>query len=40
MMKATEMKKPTESEMEILKNLWEEGDSTVREAHELPSAQK
>ena len=40
MMKATEMIKPTESEMEILKIVWEEGDSTVREVHELLSEKK
>lgn len=39
-MKATEMIKTTESEMEILKILWEEGDSTVREVHDLLSASK
>lgn len=32
--------KPTESEMEILQVLWEEGDSTVREVHEILSAKK
>lgn len=39
-MKATEMIKPTESEMGILKILWDEGDSTVREVHDLLSATK
>lgn len=32
--------KPTESEMEILQVLWEKGDSTVREVHEILSAKK
>lgn len=27
--------KPTESELEILQILWEKGDSTVREVHEI-----
>jgi len=27
--------KPTESELEILKILWDQGDSTVRQVHEL-----
>jgi len=27
--------KPTESELEILKILWSQGDSTVRQVHEL-----
>jgi BlaI family penicillinase repressor len=40
MMKETEMIKPTESEMEILKILWEKGDSTVREVHDLLSESK
>jgi predicted transcriptional regulator len=35
-----EIIKPTESEMEILQVLWEEGDSTVREIHEILSAKK
>lgn len=39
-MKATEIIKPTESEMDILKILWEEGDSTVREVHDQLSANK
>ena len=39
-MSHSELIKPTESEMEILKILWEEGDSTVREVHELLSAKK
>jgi BlaI family transcriptional regulator, penicillinase repressor len=32
--------KPTESEMEILQILWEEGPSTVREVHEILSDTK
>ncbi|QNL50991.1 BlaI/MecI/CopY family transcriptional regulator [Olivibacter sp. SDN3] len=32
--------KPTESELEILKILWEQGDSTVRQVHNLFSANK
>lgn len=39
-MKPTETVKPTESELEILKVLWEEGDSTVREVHDALSANK
>jgi predicted transcriptional regulator len=39
-MSHSELIKPTESEMDILKILWEEGDSTVREVHELLSAKK
>ena len=39
-MSHTELIKPTESEMEILQVLWEEGDSTVREVHEILSAKK
>lgn len=35
-----EILKPTQSEMEILQVLWEEGDSTVREVHEILSAKK
>lgn len=36
MIMATEQNtKPTESEMEILQILWEKGDSTVREVHEI-----
>jgi predicted transcriptional regulator len=30
----TEKTKPTDAELEILKVLWERGDSTVREVHE------
>lgn len=32
--------KPTESEMEILQILWEQGPSTVREVHNLLSEKK
>ena len=32
--------KPTPSELEILRVLWERGPSTVREVHEVLSAQK
>lgn len=32
--------KPTESELEILKILWEQGDSTVRQVHDFFSANK
>jgi len=32
--------KPTESELEILKILWEQGDSTVRQVHEMFAANK
>lgn len=32
--------KPTASEMEILQILWEEGDSTVREVHDILSRKK
>jgi len=32
--------KPTESEMEILQVLWEKGDSTVREIHDILSQTK
>jgi predicted transcriptional regulator len=32
--------KPTESEMEILQVLWEQGPSTVREVHEILSRTK
>lgn len=39
-MSRTEFLKPTGSEMEILQILWEEGDSTVREIHEILSANK
>ena len=35
-----EIIKPTQSEMEILQVLWKEGDSTVREVHEILSAKK
>lgn len=32
--------KPTESELEILQVLWEKGDATVREVHEVLTAHK
>jgi len=35
-----ELMKPTASEMEILQILWEEGDSTVREVHDILSRKK
>lgn len=35
-----EIIKPTESEMEILQVLWEKGDSTVREVHEILTTKK
>jgi predicted transcriptional regulator len=34
------MIKPTQSELEILQVLWKEGDSTVREVHDILSAKK
>ncbi|MGN6539369.1 MAG: BlaI/MecI/CopY family transcriptional regulator [Ginsengibacter sp.] len=34
------LNKPTESEMEILQILWEEGPSTVREVHDILSGTK
>ena len=40
MMKNLKMNKATESEMEILKILWEHGSSTVREVHDLLSQNK
>jgi len=39
-MKNLKLNKPTESEMEILQVLWEEGPSTVREVHQILSATK
>lgn len=39
-MKNSKLNKPTESEMEILQVLWDEGDSTVREVHEILSQKK
>ena len=33
-------KKPTESELEILAVLWQKGEATVREVHEVLSATK
>jgi predicted transcriptional regulator len=32
--------KPTESELEILQVLWDKGDATVREVHEVLTAHK
>ncbi len=39
-MSRTELIKPTESEMEILQILWDQGDSTVREVHDILSTKK
>jgi len=39
-MNNSKLNKPTESEMEILQVLWEEGPSTVREVHEILSTTK
>ncbi|MEO6843857.1 MAG: BlaI/MecI/CopY family transcriptional regulator [Ginsengibacter sp.] len=39
-MSDSDLIKPTTSELEILQILWEEGDSTVREVHEILSAKK
>ena len=39
-MKNLRQSKPTESEMEILQVLWEQGPSTVREVHEILSEKK
>ena len=39
-MNNSELMKPTASEMEILQILWEEGDSTVREVHDILSTKK
>ena len=39
-MKNSTQSKPTESEMEILKVLWEKGPSTVREVHDILSKKK
>ncbi|HSN10444.1 MAG TPA: BlaI/MecI/CopY family transcriptional regulator [Hanamia sp.] len=39
-MNNTKQNKPTESEMEILQVLWEQGSSTVREVHEILSKTK
>ncbi len=36
-MNNSKQNKPTESEMEILQVLWEQGPSTVREVHEILS---
>lgn len=40
MMSNSDLIKPTTSELEILQILWEEGDSTVREVHEILSEKK
>jgi len=40
MMKNLKVNKATESEMEILKILWEHGSSTVREVHDFLSRNK
>lgn len=39
-MQNLKLNKPTESEMEILQILWEEGPSTVRTVHEILSGTK
>ena len=39
-MQKTKLPRPTESELEILKVLWERGPSTVREVHDDLSAHK
>jgi predicted transcriptional regulator len=39
-MNNSKQNKPTESEMEILQVLWEQGSSTVREVHEILSETK
>lgn len=39
-MSNSKLNKPTESEMEILQVLWEQGSSTVREVHEILSQTK
>ncbi len=39
-MSNSKLNKPTESEMEILQILWEQGPSTVREVHEILSQTK
>ncbi len=39
-MKTTETIKPTDSEMEIFKILWEKGAGTVRDVHDLLSEKK
>jgi len=39
-MARTTLLKPTASELEILRVLWERGPSTVREVHEILSRQK
>lgn len=39
-MNNSRLNKPTESEMEILQVLWEQGSSTVREVHDILSETK
>jgi len=39
-MKAEPLFKPTESELEILQILWEKGDCTVRDVHEILEVSK
>jgi BlaI family transcriptional regulator, penicillinase repressor len=39
-MKKNEVQKPTASELEILRVLWERGPSTVREVHEVLNEKK
>ncbi|MBG6235752.1 putative transcriptional regulator [Pedobacter sp. CAN_A7] len=39
-MKADTLFKPTESELEILQILWEKGDCTVRDVHEILEVNK
>jgi predicted transcriptional regulator len=39
-MNNSKQNKPTESEMEILQVMWEQGPSTVREVHEILSETK
>ena len=39
-MRRPTMQKPTASELEILRVLWERGPSTVREVYELLNEQK
>jgi predicted transcriptional regulator len=40
MMKHKQLPKPTDSELEILQVLWDQGPSTVREVHEKLSVKK
>lgn len=39
-MATAQQHKPTESELEILQILWDKGDSTVREVHEILTLEK